>query len=228
VCRRAAPRHPDRQISGDSADGSGGTHAVVWTNGTITDLGTLGDSGLNGFAYAINNLGQVAGVSMITNSTEGPFLYSGGKMTDLGSNFTAAAINDNTVIVGSSSTGAAVWSNGVLHLNDPIPPGSGIALDQATAINDNGQIVAETSNGTVFLLTPADHHPGLASAFRPPPRLVSQPPAWSHRGASRSSERALTPEGASTRPSSRTVGVGRGSPHCAVRSRRDIRICTFR
>jgi probable HAF family extracellular repeat protein len=76
---------------------------VVWTNGTITDLGTLGDSGLNGFAYAINNLGQVAGVSMITNSTEGPFLYSGGKMTDLGSNFTAAAINDNTVIVGRRS-----------------------------------------------------------------------------------------------------------------------------
>jgi hypothetical protein len=35
----------------------------------------------------------------------------------------------------------------------PRRPGSGIVLNQATAINDNGQIVAETDNGPV-LLTP--------------------------------------------------------------------------
>jgi probable HAF family extracellular repeat protein len=147
----------NNEIAGDSADGNGDTHAVVWNNGTITDLGTLG--GLDSFAYGINNLGQVVGVSMITNSTEGAFLYSGGKMTGLGSfgdNTHPAAINDNDVIVGSSSMGAWVWSNGVFqNLSNLIPPGSGIVLTQATAINGNGQIVAENAGGATFLLTPS-------------------------------------------------------------------------
>jgi probable HAF family extracellular repeat protein len=144
------------QIAGDSADNNTNTHAVIWSNGTLTDLGTLG--GLTSFASGINNLGQVVGVSMITNSTAGAFLYSGGKMTDLGNfgpNTHPAAINDQDVIVGSSSVGAWVWRNGVFqNLNNLIPPGSGVVLNQATAINDNGQIVAENAGGNTFLLTP--------------------------------------------------------------------------
>ena len=145
----------NNEIAGNSdTSSSGGTHAVVCNNGTITDLGTFG--GPQSFAAAINNAGQVVGFAQTSTDANHGFLYTGGKLTDLGPNFTPAAINDNGVIVGTSSAGAAVWSNGVLqNLNNLIPPGSGIVLDQATAINHTGQIVAENHDGTVFLLTPS-------------------------------------------------------------------------
>ena len=45
------------------------------------------------------------------------------------------------------------------NLNNLIPPGSGFTLDNATAINDNGQIVASGSNAPgqehAFVLTPS-------------------------------------------------------------------------
>ena len=63
------------------------------------------------------------------------------------------------MIVGQSGNGAWIWSNGTFqNLNNLIPPGSGFTLNAATAINDNGQIVANGSNATgqthAFLLTP--------------------------------------------------------------------------
>jgi hypothetical protein len=46
------------------------------------------------------------------------------------------------------------------NLNNLIPPGSGFTLDNATAINDNGQIVVSGSKrprpgARAFLLTPS-------------------------------------------------------------------------
>jgi len=91
------------------------------------------------------------------------FLYSG-MMTDLGTFGPGAvpvpkAINNHGVIVGQSGNGAWIWSGGTFqNLNNLIPPGSGFTLDNATAINDNGQIVANGYNSTgqehAFLLTP--------------------------------------------------------------------------
>ena len=69
-------------------------------------------------------------------------MYSNGTITDLGG-FLAAAINDNGVIVGGPSidTGGTVQ-----NLNNLIPAGSGYQIQNATAINDNGQIVANATN----------------------------------------------------------------------------------
>jgi probable HAF family extracellular repeat protein len=63
-------------------------------------------------------------------------------------------INDHGVIVG----GPFIYSNGTLqNLNNLIPPGSGFTLDDATGINDNGQIVVNGYNAQgqehAFLLT---------------------------------------------------------------------------
>jgi probable HAF family extracellular repeat protein len=145
-------------------------HAFLWSNGTITDLGTLG--GAQSIAYAINNVGQVVGYASPPNSSVHAFLYSGGKMNDLGVFFDSSvgeAINTSGVVVGTAdvlnSNGttayhAFIYSGGKLQdLNNLIPSGSGWVLTEATGINDKGQIVCNAYNTTTgythaFLLNP--------------------------------------------------------------------------
>ena len=113
-------------------------HAFLYGNGQMTDLGTLGPPGTWSFtqAVAINNNGQIAGTVFSGGTTEG-FLYNNGTITNLGS-FLAAAINDNGVMVG----GDQIDTGGTLqNLNTLLPAGSPTIQD-ATAINNNGQIVA--------------------------------------------------------------------------------------
>jgi probable HAF family extracellular repeat protein len=129
-------------------DANSDAHAVIWQNGTPTDLGTLG--GPQAEAAGINNLGQVVGFAQTSTDADHGFLWSNGKMTDLGLNFFPAAINDNGVIIG----GDEIYSGGTLqNLNNLIPAGSGYQITAATAINDNGQILAQ-DGGQALLLTP--------------------------------------------------------------------------
>jgi probable HAF family extracellular repeat protein len=128
--------------------------AVVWTNNTPTVLPTLGGASSSGTAISGN--GQMVGTSETSTGGEDGFLWSNGTITDLGSNFSPAAVNDSGVIVG----GQFVYSNGTLqNLNTLIPAGSGYQIQNATGINDNGQIVANatdtsTNQTHALLLTP--------------------------------------------------------------------------
>ena len=122
---------------------------VLWQNGTVTDLGTLG--GVRSTATAINGNGQITGWGTTSSGAVDGFLYSNGTMTDLGS-FAPAAINDNGVMVG----GPYIDSGGtVQNLHTLIPAGSPTIQD-ATAINDNGQIAASATGSTsgAVLLNP--------------------------------------------------------------------------
>ena len=66
-------------------------HATLWQDGTIQDLGTLGD-GLDSKALFVNERGQVAGISYtdsIANPETGiptvdPFFWENGRMIDIG------------------------------------------------------------------------------------------------------------------------------------------------
>jgi probable HAF family extracellular repeat protein len=135
----------------------------------MTDLGTLG--GADSIAYAINDVGQIVGYASPPNSSVHAFLYSGGKLTDLGVFFdssVAEALNRSGVVVGTAdvlnSNGttdshAFIYSGGKLQdLNNLIPKGSGWVLTEATGINDTGQIVCNAHNASgythAFLLTP--------------------------------------------------------------------------
>jgi probable HAF family extracellular repeat protein len=111
--------------------------AILWSEGTARDLGTLNPTVPGAAALGINHRGDVVGSSSVgfrclggdlgpCNTAWHAFLYSDGQMRDL---------------------------------NELIPPDSGWVLETATAINDAGQIVAagrylSTSIGGV-LLTPS-------------------------------------------------------------------------
>jgi probable HAF family extracellular repeat protein len=78
-------------IAGSCAATTGQAHLVLWHDGTVTDLGTLGTPGTFSFtqAVAINNTGQIAGTVFSGGTTEG-FFYSNGTITNLGSFLSSA------------------------------------------------------------------------------------------------------------------------------------------
>jgi probable HAF family extracellular repeat protein len=150
--------------------GVSGVHAVIWRNGDVRVLGTLGGSGSE--AFGVNERGDVVGGANLPGDTSAhAFLYRNGHMLDLGSLggvdgiSDARAINNRGQVVGESGTGpgkselhAFLWNGGeMLDLNDLIPGDSGWRLTWATGINDRGQITGfGYHNGLVrpFLLQP--------------------------------------------------------------------------
>ena len=155
------------------------THAVLWENGTVTDLKSLGGSAWN-TPSAINNRGQVVGFSENSESNIHAFLWTeqGGiqdlKTLDGDSNSYAYAINERGQVVGQSiggpyGTRAFLWENGVMtDLNCLTPPGSPYLL-YANDINDSGRITGEaydpnTGEAPAFVAAPT---PGVnhCSAF---------------------------------------------------------------
>jgi probable HAF family extracellular repeat protein len=102
------------QITGWEQFDAGGSHAFLWSNGNLTDLGGLGvdESGyISTYPTALNNNGQVVG-----NSS-----YSEGGV--------------------AKGFHAFIYQNKILtDLNTLLPLGSGWVLENALAINDKGQI----------------------------------------------------------------------------------------
>lgn len=148
-------------------------HAFSYTaESGMVDLGTL--DGLASLARAVNDSGEIVGslsVWGILGTDPHAFSYTASDgMVDLGTlggwKSEALGINNHGEIVGWSSTttnaeptDAFLYLDGVMvDLNSLIPPGSGIYLTNAVAINNNGQIVAngflDGTNGA-FLLTPS-------------------------------------------------------------------------
>jgi len=135
-------------------------------------LGSLG--GLYSYGYAINTGGQITGYSSLAYSGSGPllqhaFLYSNGKMTDLGTlaggTFSAGyGINVRGTIVGTSNLSGTSTPHGFLYsaglmtdLNSLVegdPAAVGVTLEIGQAINDYGWIVANGNNGHAYLLEP--------------------------------------------------------------------------
>ena len=122
------------------ADGQ--SHAFLYRDGQLIDLGTLG--GVNSRASGINDLGDIVGYSETATESRRAFLYSDGVMRDLGIPLSSAsAINNRRQIVGSA--------NGVaFRLDDDTFTSLGTlggSRSSAAAINDAGVIVGEAMTG---------------------------------------------------------------------------------
>jgi len=70
--------------------------AVIWENGLIADLGTLG--GANAGAVKINNAGQIIGVADTASGQQHPFLWQDGVMYDLAPAVCADVSNCSVVV----------------------------------------------------------------------------------------------------------------------------------
>lgn len=141
------------------------TRAFLWSGGTLSDLGVLG--GHTSQALALNNANQVAGVSDTASGTSHSTLFTlnatGGvaSRTDLGtldSSYSYAyAVNGKGQTVGTNGH-AVLWQGGAaLDLNTLLPANGDWVLQNATAINDSGQIAGwGLFQGTTyaFLLQP--------------------------------------------------------------------------
>jgi probable HAF family extracellular repeat protein len=120
-------------------------HAVLWRGNKPQDLGTLSGK-RDSIAYAINNHDDVAGVSDLQEG-ETVFLYSRGKMTDLGIDGHAFAINDRRQIVGTLTPEERgrprgfLWQNGTVYEINTLIPADTYSIDVAYRINNRGQIL---------------------------------------------------------------------------------------
>ena len=153
-------------------------HAVLWENGTVTNMGSLGGTvntdvpGIGTIALSINNRGQAVGAAALSGNMAGhAFLWSRklGHMLDLGTiqgDVVSAAlgINDEGKVVGPSldSDGnprAFLFSKGTMKdLNALVPPDSAIYMLIPYAINSEGEVAGfgVTGSGEIhgFLASP--------------------------------------------------------------------------
>ena len=167
------------QVVGGSGgcNGSPSKHALLWQNGTVTDLGNLGGK-LFTVANTLNDEGAVIGPSDLpgdtnyylqpgASSTAHAFVWKNGVMTDLGAlpgDVTSVpnSINNRGQIVGGGSR-AILWQDrDLIDLNTLVRGGpfSPLYLLSANGINDHGEIVGQglTRNGDIhaFLAIPCD------------------------------------------------------------------------
>ena len=147
--------------------------AVLWKNGQITDIGSLG--GYEVAASGINNSGQISGIS--TNTTPDPYCFFGtvqvraffwqnGQIQDLGTlggncaqtqliDANGNTINDSGQIVGASTTSAIPNPITGLPPWDPFlwEVGKGMtdlgtlggAFGGAQGVNNRGQVIGQSS-----------------------------------------------------------------------------------
>jgi len=119
-------------------------NAMIYSNGVMTYLGTLG--GASSLGYAINNSGQVAGYSLTSSGQAQAFLYSNGAMTGIGTlggtNSYAYAINESGQVTGTAGINgdiahAFIYSNGKM---------TDLGLGCGYGINNAGQVVGMSAN----------------------------------------------------------------------------------
>lgn len=114
------------QVFEDYTIRSGDSHAFIWQDGVMTDLGTLGGS--DSWAYDINDRGQVVGHSEAKSELSHAFIWQDGTMTDLGTltatgTSYAHAVNDLGQVLGDwDGYRAFLWQDGVwTDLGPPAP-----------------------------------------------------------------------------------------------------------
>jgi probable HAF family extracellular repeat protein len=131
------------------------THAFLYSNGVMTDLGVLSTyvtgSGTYSMSMAlgINNSGRIVGKSYTSLGRYHAFFYDEGQMTDLGvlpgnDQSQARSINDIGQIVGATEPSGPIQA--FIYYNSAMTPVGTLGGTQSSAygINNHGQIVGDS------------------------------------------------------------------------------------
>jgi probable HAF family extracellular repeat protein len=163
------------QAVGYSGTCTAALHAVLWEKdgnvSSLTDLGT------GGFAFGVNNQGQIVGeVGSADGTTFYGALWRNGALTNLRTlpgDFAAIAsgINSQGQVVGSTLDASFNWAHAFIYqdgkmtdLNTLFPESSNLFATMANQINERGQIAGmatvltgpHTGETHAFLATPVD------------------------------------------------------------------------
>jgi probable HAF family extracellular repeat protein len=164
-------------ISGDCANAVGGfsaRHAVLWQNGSLTDIGNLGGVAWN-TPMAINNDGMVVGFANSPQAVGDAFDYRPFVWTSSGGfralpvhpgdvRSQALGVNDDGLVVGLSrgpaGFRAVIWRDGVVSDLNDLADGYEGHLIFANDVNDAGVITGQATNAAgeavAFVATPVD------------------------------------------------------------------------
>jgi probable HAF family extracellular repeat protein len=133
-------------------------HAVLWRDGRVEDLGTMGAASI--VPNDLNERGQVVGSAQMRMGRLLAFPWENGTMTDLtsaGGMAKARAINDSGDVVGNASMGSdmarpVLWAGGrMVYLDEMLPADAGLRLIDTRDINNRGWIlgIARLPDGKV-------------------------------------------------------------------------------
>ena len=142
-------------VVGDSQSGDQNHRPVLFSSGSVQDLGLGGSNQPDALetAYAINDAGQIAGRHSAGNNAFHAFVSVNGNTTDLstlgGANGEALAINKNGLVVGDSDTvdgpaHAFVFDHSQLKDLGTLPGFD--SASYARGINNSGDIVGESDS----------------------------------------------------------------------------------
>lgn len=152
------------EVAGAADNSQGAVQAVVFKNGNVISLGTLGATAGGGEAFGINDRGDVTGIANTANGDADGFLYHDRKMIDLGvlpgGNFSSGVgINDSLQITGTSGILDAanvhgfLWDKGKMTDLGVLPTGNS---SQGIGINAWGEVVGGSD---IFIPSQVDFGP---------------------------------------------------------------------
>ena len=142
-------------VVGDSQSGGQNHRPVLFSNGSVQDLGLGGSNEPDALetAYAINDSGQIVGRHSAGNNAFHAFLYANGNTTEFatlgGANGEALGINKKGQVVGDSDTAdgpahAFLFDHSQLKDLGTLPGFDNASY--ARGINNSGDIVGESDN----------------------------------------------------------------------------------